>query len=389
MKILHVSYYDIHGGAGIAAFRLCKEQREIGLDATMLVVEKFSDATWVKKISAEKVKKMKFLQKIEALLSKLFANKKNFMPHSFNLFSLKTLEEILQQEPDIVHLHWINGQMLSIREIAKLNMPVVWTLHDTWAYCGCEHHHLIDDKRFISGYKGWGIEAFIWKKKFFQWKNFNPVIVGPSSWITSEAHHSALFSRCRSEHIFNGIDFGQFKKISKNKARKYWHIPEDKKVIVAGAFSLDCKNKGGDLLWDVLANFLDAVIILIGKTSVKNLPKNIIQTGLITNQSVLSAAYSAGDVFLSTAYYDNLPNMLIESCCCGTPCVAIETGGVKDILSFAGNGIATSPEKDKLVDAIQFILDHSTDFSPSAEAFDIKFLTLKYKDLYNEIIINC
>ena len=62
MKILHVSYYDIHGGAGIAAFRLCKEQRLLGLDATMLVAEKFSDVPWVKEISPEKVRKMKFLQ---------------------------------------------------------------------------------------------------------------------------------------------------------------------------------------------------------------------------------------------------------------------------------------------------------------------------------------
>lgn len=155
---------------------------------------------------------------------------------------------------------------------------------------------------------------------------------------------------------------------------------------MAGAYSLADKNKGGDLLLDVLLNFSDAAILLLGKTSHNKLPKNIIQTGLINDTPVLSAAYSAGDVFLSTARYDNLPNMLIESCCCGTPCVAVDTGGVKEIISCANNGITTAPEKEKIVEAIQFVFDHSDDFSPSAELFDVNVSAKKYRDLYRNLL---
>ena len=47
MKILHVNYHDIRGGAALAAFRLCRAQRERGLDARMLTVEKNGLGMWL------------------------------------------------------------------------------------------------------------------------------------------------------------------------------------------------------------------------------------------------------------------------------------------------------------------------------------------------------
>ena len=40
--------------------------------------------------------------------------------------------------------------MLSIADIAKIKKPIVWTLHDMWAFCGAEHY--TTDKRWINGY---------------------------------------------------------------------------------------------------------------------------------------------------------------------------------------------------------------------------------------------
>lgn len=47
------------------------------------------------------------------------------------------------QQADVIHLHWINQGMLSLRNIEKIlasGKPVVWTMHDMWPCTGICHH---------------------------------------------------------------------------------------------------------------------------------------------------------------------------------------------------------------------------------------------------------
>jgi hypothetical protein len=43
-------------------------------------------------------------------------------------------------QADMIHLHWLGDGTLSIEEIGHLSVPLVWTLHDQWAFCGAEHY---------------------------------------------------------------------------------------------------------------------------------------------------------------------------------------------------------------------------------------------------------
>jgi hypothetical protein len=43
-------------------------------------------------------------------------------------------------DADVVHLHWVQGEMLSIADIVRIQKPIVWMLHDMWAFCGAEHY---------------------------------------------------------------------------------------------------------------------------------------------------------------------------------------------------------------------------------------------------------
>ena len=40
---------------------------------------------------------------------------------------------------DIVNLHWVCNNTLSIRDIKKIKAPVVWTLHDNWPFSNGIH----------------------------------------------------------------------------------------------------------------------------------------------------------------------------------------------------------------------------------------------------------
>ena len=56
------------------------------------------------------------------------------------------------QEADVIHLHWVNQGMLSLKDIGKIlgsGKRVVWTMHDIWpatAIC----HLTLDCRRFES-----------------------------------------------------------------------------------------------------------------------------------------------------------------------------------------------------------------------------------------------
>ena len=384
MKILHINYYDIKGGAALAAYRLCKKQREMGLDARMVVAEKFSDDSWVIPLPGKIVKKLHFLQHAEALWNRIAGKNGNILPFSLNLLPVGSAKFINGLPRDILHLHWINGQMLSIGETAQLTGPVVWTLHDNWAYCGAEHYHQLEDLRYETGYRGLRTEDWIWRRKEKLWKNFFPVIVGPSKWICREAENSKLFFQRRVEHIFNGISTECFFPHSKSEARKHWGLPPDRPVIVIGAASLSDENKGGKLLKDTLALFPEVSVLAIGKNASKELHPRLFAAGNISDPEQLALAYSAGDLFLSVARYDNLPNMLIEAAACGTPVVAVNAGGAGEIVGTA-NGITAPPEPGALAEAVGKILNKESVFTPSAREFDIENTVANYLKLYRSI----
>ena len=69
-------------------------------------------------------------------------------------------------------MHWINNEFISIKEIGKINIPIVWTFYDMWPFCGAEHYTF--EKRYINGYEnsnkpiennGVDLNKIIWEQK--------------------------------------------------------------------------------------------------------------------------------------------------------------------------------------------------------------------------------
>ena len=50
------------------------------------------------------------------------------------------------------------------------------------------------------------------------------------------------------------------------------------------------------------------------------------------------AAYSCADLFVIPSLEDNLPNTIMESMACGTPCVGFEIGGIPEMIDHRVNG---------------------------------------------------
>lgn len=60
-------------------------------------------------------------------------------------------------------------------------------------------------------------------------------------------------------------------------------------------------------------------------------------------ESTLANIYAASDLTLHCSRQDNLPQVAVESVCCGTPVLAFDVGGMRDIVDDEMNGIIEMP----------------------------------------------
>ena len=143
MKVLLLSTYDTRGGAAKAAYRLHNGLRNNSTDSQMLVQVKFSNDTDVIATGSKIVQKYPKLRPHLDSFPKLFFRYSNQTERtSFSLQWLPSSIEsrIAKVKPDIINLHWISGGLINIETIAKFKKPIVWTLHDMWAFTGGCHY---------------------------------------------------------------------------------------------------------------------------------------------------------------------------------------------------------------------------------------------------------
>ena len=78
--------------------------------------------------------------------------------HGF--YSSRATKEFIKRaeeyNPDIIHLHNIHGYYINIKLLfdwlAQANKPIVWTLHDCWAFTGhCSHFDFIKCEKWKTG----------------------------------------------------------------------------------------------------------------------------------------------------------------------------------------------------------------------------------------------
>ena len=69
-----------------------------------------------------------------AIYLKKILGAENCYKDSISVFPSKLYLKINKIEADIVNLHWICNEMISIEEIQKIKKPIVWTIVDMWPF---------------------------------------------------------------------------------------------------------------------------------------------------------------------------------------------------------------------------------------------------------------
>lgn len=418
MKVLFLNETDIKGGAAQAAYRLLQGIERQGINSKMIVRKKYSNDSKIKTRYTSDFGNI--LDQINSGINDLFLNfqdSQNPVAHSANLFPTGLHKAINKSKVDIVHLHWVGGKMITIKEISKITKPIVWTLHDMWAFCGTEHYDDLNSPgRYKEGYytgnrpannKGLDIDQYSWKKKMKYWSDVTFDFVAPSNWMARCVRESMLFKNQVIKVIPNGLDLNVYKPIAKNWAKKILNIPEGNKetrYILFGALSpLNDERKGFQQLLKSLSklktkiNNLDLRLLVFGSKYSKvpdfGLPTTYL--GYLHDDTSLAMAYSAADVMVVPSLQDNLPNTAVEASACGTPVVAFDVGGLSDIIDHKVNGFLVEPfSPEHFAEGIMWILENSNrNQALSVKArekaikkFDIETVSKKYIELYSETV---
>lgn len=412
MKILLLNTYDISGGAAIAAYRLLRGLQRSGVQAQMLVQFKKSDNY---SIISPQTKWQKVFSKIKPIIDsvpvRFYKQRKNniFSPAVLRDNIYKKIQEI---NPDIIHLHWINEGFVRIETLAKINKPIIWTLHDSWAFTGGCHYDEECGKYekncgncpILGSSRKNDLSYRIWKRKEKSWKNLDLTVVTPSSWLGECVKKSSLFCRTRVEVIPNGIDLNRFKPIDKNIARDILCLPKDKKLILFGALSaLSDKRKGFSLLREALKKYSskenkDIELVIFGSSKPKDEEDLGFKThylGRLNDEISLALVYSAADVMIVPSIQEAFGQTASESLACGAPVVAFDNTGLLDIVDHQRNGYLAKPfDTTDLANGIKWVLGDKVRWKKLCQharekvkkEYNIVEVAKKYIDLYENVL---
>ena len=412
MKVLYVNGADIEGGAARAATLLLQGTHAQGIDAHLYVQRKHGVDTLVSSPSSMASKALgRIRPTLEQFLFGITPGKTNspfcaaFLPDGLKA-------QVDKMTPDLIHLHWV-ARMMRLETLRHLTKPIIWTMHDSWAFTGgcylpgnCTRYRESCGKcPVLDSPKEDDLSHQIWKRKNKAWDGLNLTIVAPSRWMAECAKASSLFCNSRIEVIHNGIDVNTYKPLEKGTVRDSLNLPQDKNLILFGAlnFTKD-RNKGFHLLVQALhelagSKSLDSIeLVTFGSKESPSIPELSIKvwnTGYVSDENRLAQLYSAADVFVLPSINESLGYTVMEAMACGTPCVAFDQGGVPDLIDHEQNGFLARPyEPDDLARGIAWILEDTERWEILSKQarhkvernFPVGKIAERHLELYREIL---
>ena len=403
MKVVHLSYNDISGGAARAMYRLHESLRKRGIESHLLVVNKECSKNNI--IAIGQIRKLS-IEILNFLTKKLtpLVSKHQREQISYNLTSPSISKIINALQPDVLHLHWIGAGMASFSDLSKVNAPIVWTMHDMWPFTLGKHYvpdsTYFHDEKLIKEAKDDLFAKITFNQRQIFYTRKKCILVAPSQWLAHEAANSFLTRNQNIKVIQNTLDHNNYFVQNKKECVEALNLKKNKVIFSFGAMlSEDDPRKGFQYLKKAIQNLScenkqKIQLVVFGsqkkeKSSLYGIDVHFL--GSVNSDSELRSIYCASDYFIAPSIQDNLPNTVVESLACGTPVIAFKVGGMPDLIKNDTNGFLAEKIDDihlqkcleKAIDAkFCALLIHKE----SKRLRDYDVIADKYSDLYKNTI---
>lgn len=380
MKILVIGTIDNKGGAALISWEIRKNLKALGHTVNTFVRYKYSDEPDVFIIPRKRC---------QDWLVKLFANDLMF---AWTDYLLETKEF---KEADIVHCHNLHSNFFDLKTLQKMSLqkPVVWTIHDMWAFTGFASDSATlkkpNRKKFLLFL--WDNTPHLLRVKKNIYKKSKLCVVAVSDWLKKEIEKSVLRKQSITR-IYNGIDVNIFKPYDKTLVRKELGLPLDKKIVAFGIKGWVDSNK----IIDSYAGEKDIFFAAIGHSNIKTGNKNYRPFPHTQDRGLLAKYLSAADVFLYPTPGDSFGLISAEALSCGTPVVTYNIDALPEIVSHKEIGYVAEYENiNDAQNGIKYILNLSKDAYAlmSAKArerivsnFSCEKMNEEYLALYKKIL---
>lgn len=410
MKILFVNTSDTQGGAARAAMRIMQAVEAEGSKVQMLVKQKTSSLANVLPLEAF-LPHNSLYKAADWLATKL----KNKLQHArwrpyrhsqdgnykSDLRGTYLGGAMRSIDYEVLHLHWINLRFVRLEDLPT-DKPIVWTLHDSWPFCGVCHYFL-DCQAYthscgccpqLGSNHPHDLSHQVWKQKKAILSKLDLHIVCPSRWLAECARESNILKNADIRVIPNCIDTSVFYPQAKTKADTI------RPVMLFGAVNATKdKRKGFSELIEAL-NILDddgyeADLVVFGaeeqelKLSFTHIRVRF--EGYVQDTTHLVRLYQSADVMVVPSLTENLSCAIMEALSCGTPVCCFDIGGNRDMVKHQQNGyLAREKDTSDLAFGICSCITHSEAWGASArqwvmEHYSLEIVGKQYCQLYNQI----
>ncbi len=348
-----------------------------------------------------------FDSKLHAIESRLFDNHGlSSRKATFNLIS-----QITQINPDIIHLHNLHGYYLNYQllfaYLHTIKIPIVWTLHDCWAFTGhctffsdinchkweTECNHCPKSKNYPSSvFYDNSKNNFSLKRQVFT-SNENLTLVPVSNWLGSVVKNSFL-KNVPMNVIQNGVDLTSFSPIDSMQVIEEKYSIKNKKILLGVATSWDARKGLADYF--KLAGIIskDYVIVLVGltKKQIESLPASIIGIERTESISTLNELYSAAHIVLNLSNQESFGMTTVEGYASGTPSIVYNCTASPELITHETGLVIEAGNIEALVNGIEKITKngkahYSSNCRKLAESnFDKNKKIEAYFNLYEKLI---
>lgn len=354
--MLLLSTNDI-GGAGHAILKETEMLREKGVDATMVVCNKYSDSEACIGVFDARTRWGRFrivLNHCYCKLRKILAfgkpDKKYIMfDLQISMVPAKKILALYGKCPDIIQVGWVTDfvSTKTIKELQDLTgAKVLYRMADN-APIGGGCHYPWDCQGYTKdcfpcpALKATNKRAY--KTLMFKHKYITPeMIISGTTHDMNRARKSLLFknSRCIESFTLRPNPYS----FTRQKGRAFFGIDERRYVILCGASSLKIERKGFKELMESLeivkqkADVSNITIIVAGG-QISGFPDgyDVRMVGKLKFED-LFRAYACADLFLCPSLEDSGPMMINYGVMAYIPVVSFEMGVALDIIRHKENG---------------------------------------------------